>query len=305
MEQLISEFLNYLKFERNRSLHTIANYKLDLTLFANFARHEDETITWQVVDADIVRKWMEVMMDSGSRATTILRRLSSLRSFFRFAMVRGYVEKDPVYHLKGPKKAKPLPQYLQEQEMDKLLGEDFWTDSFADCRARTIILTFYSTGMRLSELTNLDDSSVDFSSFQLKVLGKRNKERIIPFGEELANTLKDYIKKRNKEIATSSPALFVTDKGMRMKSWQVREIVRRNLSKVTTMKKRSPHVLRHTFATAMLNNSADLESIRALLGHESISTTEIYTHTTFEQLQKVYRDTHPRGENNDEKTKTS
>ncbi len=297
MEKLISQFLDYLQHERNRSPHTIANYGLDLQLFTAFARRTDENITPQAVDADLIRGWMEEMMDKGSSATSINRRLSSLRSFFRYAKRQGLVKSDPAYHIKGPKKGKPLPQYLQEQEMDRLLSDDYWTDSFADLRARTIILLFYSTGIRLSELTALDDSSIDFSSRQIKVLGKRNKERLVPFGTELSLALQKYITARNKTIAVTS-ALFVTDKGVRMKDWQVRNLVKTHLSKVTTMKKRSPHVLRHSFATAMLNNDADLESIKELLGHESIATTEIYTHTTFEQLRKVYQRTHPRGEGN-------
>ncbi len=263
MEKLVSEFLDYLKFEKNRSLHTVTNYCRDLHLFKAYARQCDENVSWQTVDADLIRSWMETMMDEGGSATSINRRLSSLRSFFRFAVSRGRMVKNPACRLKGPKKGKPLPQYLQEQEIDRLLDDEYWDGSFADVRSRAIILTFYSTGIRLSELTGLDDSSVDFRARKLKVLGKRNKERIVPFGTELANALNDYIKKRNEFVCPVSAALFVTDKGARMQNWQVERDVKRNLSKVTTMKKRSPHVLRHSFATAMLNNGAGLEGIKA------------------------------------------
>ncbi len=301
MEKLISEFLNYLKSERNRSLHTVANYKFDLQLFSSFALSQDASLTWQTVDSDLIRAWMEDMMDGGSRATSINRRLSSLRSFFRFALMRGLVEADPAHLVRGPKKGKPLPQYLHSQEMDRLLDDIPWADTLSDLRARTIILTFYSTGLRLSELVQLDDSSLDFSLGQLKVLGKRSKERIVPFGRELSEALALYVSRRDKESPSKDGALFVGDDGGRMKAFQVRNLVRSHLSKVTSMKKRSPHVLRHSFATAMLNNSADLEGIRSLLGHESISTTKIYTHTTIEQLQKVYRSSHPRGDTNEAK----
>ncbi len=296
MEKLISEFLDYLQYERNRSECTVKNYGADLRAFQSYVKELGEEVSWQTVDADLIRDWMESMMDKGNSATSINRRLSSLRSFYRFAMARGRVEKDPAYHVKGPKKAKTLPQYLREEEMDRLLDDEYWDEGFTETRGRTIILTFYSTGIRLSELTGMDVGSVDFRAGQIKVLGKRNKERIVPFGNELRETLQRYLKARQEVARPGTEALFVSDKGYRMEAWQVRNEVRRNLSKVSTMKKRSPHVLRHTFATAMLNNESDLKSIKELLGHESVSTTEIYTHTTFEQLRSVYERAHPRGE---------
>jgi integrase/recombinase XerC len=237
---------------------------------------------------------MESMMDKGNNATSVNRRLSALRSFYRFALSHHLVDKDPVHEIVGPKKLKPLPQFLKESEMDRLLEPDMWNSSYESVRARTIIITFYETGIRLSELIGLDDSSVDFENYQLKVTGKRNKQRIIPFGDELYEALADYINLRNEKIDRLSDALFLTSKGRRMTSNQVREEVKINLSKVCTLKKRSPHVLRHTFATAMLNHQAGLESVKKLLGHESLSTTEIYTHTTFEQLKREYANAHPR-----------
>ena len=291
---MINEFLNYLKFERNRSDLTIKNYGEDLRAFKEFYGNLDGCHSWKSVDSDIIRDWMESMMDKGNNATSINRRLSALRSFYRFALARKLVDKDPVHGVTGPKKGRPLPQFLKENEMDRLLDAESWTESFEDVRDRTIIMTFYETGIRLSELIGLDDSMVDFSNRQLKVTGKRNKQRVIPFGEELLATLRDYMKCRDKEVDRQSEALFVTAKGQRMTSSQVREAVRKNLSKVCTLKKRTPHVLRHTFATAMLNNKAGIESVKKLLGHESLSTTEIYTHTTFEQLKREYYSAHPR-----------
>ena len=291
---MINEFLNYLKFERNRSDLTIRNYGEDLRAFKEFYGNLDSRLSWKSVDSDIIRDWMESMMDKGNNATSINRRLSALRSFYRFALARKLVDKDPVHGVTGPKKGRPLPQFLKENEMDRLLDAESWTESFEDVRDRTVIMTFYETGIRLSELIGLDDSVVDFSNRQLKVTGKRNKQRVIPFGEELLATLRDYMKCRDKEADRQSEALFVTAKGQRMTSSQVREAVRKNLSKVCTLKKRTPHVLRHTFATAMLNNKAGIESVKKLLGHESLSTTEIYTHTTFEQLKREYYSAHPR-----------
>ena len=291
---MINEFLNYLKFERNRSDLTIKNYGEDLRAFEEFYGNLDSRLSWKSVDSDVIRDWMESMMDKGNNATSINRRLSALRSFYRFALARKLVDKDPVHGVTGPKKGRPLPQFLKENEMDRLLDVESWTESFEDVRDRTIIMTFYETGIRLSELIGLDDCMVDFSNRQLKVTGKRNKQRVIPFGEELLAMLRDYMKCRDREVNLQSEALFVTAKGQRMTSSQVREGVKRNLSKVCTLKKRTPHVLRHTFATAMLNNKAGIESVKKLLGHESLSTTEIYTHTTFEQLKCEYYSAHPR-----------
>lgn len=291
---MINEFLNYLKFERNRSDLTIKNYGEDLRAFKEFYGNLEGCHSWKSVDSDIIRDWMESMMDKGNNATSINRRLSALRSFYRFALARKLVDKDPVHGVTGPKKGRPLPQFLKENEMDRLLDAESWTESFEDVRDRTVIMTFYETGIRLSELIGLDDSMVDFSNRQLKVTGKRNKQRVIPFGEELLATLRDYVKCRDKEVNRQSEALFVSAKGWRMTSSQVREAVKKNLSKVCTLKKRTPHVLRHTFATAMLNNKAGIESVKKLLGHESLSTTEIYTHTTFEQLKREYYSAHPR-----------
>ena len=291
---MINEFLNYLKFERNRSDLTIKNYGEDLRAFKEFYGNLEGCHSWKSVDSDVIRDWMESMMDKGNSATSINRRLSALRSFYRFALARKLVDKDPVHGVTGPKKGRPLPQFLKENEMDRLLDAESWTEGFEDVRDRTIIMTFYETGIRLSELIGLDDSMVDFSNRQLKVTGKRNKQRVIPLGEELLATLRDYMKCRDKGVDRQSEALFVSAKGQRMTSSQVREGVRKNLSKVCTLKKRTPHVLRHTFATAMLNNKAGIESVKKLLGHESLSTTEIYTHTTFEQLKREYYSAHPR-----------
>ena len=291
---MIDKFLDYLRFERNRSELTVKNYRDDLRSFEKFFRDLKNPVSWESVDLDVVRNWMERMMDEGNNAASINRRLSALRSFYRFALSRKLVDKDPVHGITGPKKGKPLPQFLKEKEMDRLLEREYWTRSFEDVRDRAIIMTFYETGIRLSELTGLDDKMVDFAEYQLKVTGKRNKQRIIPFGEELCTTLRDYMECRDREVGRLSEALFVTNEGQRMSASLVRERVKRSLSKVCTLKKRSPHVLRHTFATAMLNHKAGIESVKKLLGHESLSTTEIYTHTTFEQLKREYSIAHPR-----------
>ena len=294
MSMTTEQFLNYLQYELNRSELTMASYGDDLRAFEAFFKNKDTQLSWEAIDADIIRDWMESMMDKGCSATTIQRRLSALRSFFRFGLTRGYVEKNPARGIVGPKRSRPLPQFLREGEMNRLLDDVPVGDSYRDLLAYTIVLTFYSTGMRLAELVGLNDDSIDFEARVIKVTGKGSKQRLIPFADELEAGLKAYIARRDAEVARCDKAFFVDQRGERVKRGAVQNSVRASLAKVTSMKKRSPHVLRHSFATAMLNNDAGLESVKKLLGHESLSTTEIYTHTTFEQLRKIYDKAHPR-----------
>jgi len=292
---MINQFLNYLRYERNTSPLTVQTYEEALREFESYLSLRDNGLSLAAVDADLIRDWMESLMDKGNTASTIDKKLSALRSFYRFALKRKLVERDPAHCITGPKKAKPLPQFLREGEMNQLLDVLEWNlEDYKDVRARTILLLFYEAGLRRSELTGLDDEQVDMDVCQLKVTGKRNKQRIIPFGKELAEALTWYKTLRDQQPVKKCHALFLNDKGDRMTGNQVYAIVHRYLTAVTSLKKRSPHVLRHTFATAMLNNGAGLESIKNLLGHESVSTTEIYAHTTFEQLKRVYKEAHPR-----------
>ena len=288
------QFLNYLQYELNRSELTIVSYGDDLRAFEAFFKNKDALLTWEAVDADLIRDWMESMMDKGCSATTIQRRLSALRSFYRFGLTRGYVTKNPARGIVGPKLSRPLPQFLRESEMNHLLDDVPVGDSYRELLAYIIVLVFYSTGMRLAELVGLDDDNIDFDTRVIKVLGKGSKQRLIPFADELEEGLKIYVARRDAEVVRKDKAFFVDQRGQRVKRGAVQNSVRASLAKVTSMKKRSPHVLRHTFATAMLNNEAGLESVKKLLGHESLSTTEIYTHTTFEQLKKIYDKAHPR-----------
>lgn len=288
------QFLNYLQYELNRSELTIVSYGDDLRAFEAFFKNKDTLLTWEAVDADLIRDWMESMMDKGCSATTIQRRLSALRSFYRFGLTRGYVTKNPARGIVGPKRSRPLPQFLRESEMNRLLDDMPVGDSYRELLAYIIVLVFYSTGMRLAELVGLDDDNIDFDTRVIKVLGKGSKQRLIPFADELEEGLRIYVARRDAEVVRKDKAFFVDQRGQRVKRGAVQNSVRASLAKVTSMKKRSPHVLRHTFATAMLNNEAGLESVKKLLGHESLSTTEIYTHTTFEQLKKIYDKAHPR-----------
>ena len=290
----IRGFLDYFEHELNRSQCTINSYSEDLQAFEKYFKSLPGSISWETVDADVIRDWMESMMDKGNKASSVGRRLSALRTFYRYALMKHYVDTDPAHRVLVPKKEKPLPQFLKEDEMNELLDRQKWGDDFGSVRARTIIITFYETGMRLSELLGLDDRDVDMVNRVVKVTGKGDKQRVIPFGDELYKTLEDYLKLRDVSVERKSTALFLSDKGQRVSASAVRKMVKEKLSRVCSLKKKSPHVLRHTFATAMLNHDAGIESLKRLLGHAKLSTTEIYTHTTFEQLKRVYTQAHPR-----------
>ena len=287
-------FLEYLTRERNYSLRTVEEYRDDLNAFESYYKKVDSTLSWETIDGDVVRDWMVSMMEAGRTATTVNRRLSALRTFYRYLLKRDWIKADPVRNIQGPKKKKPLPVFLKESEMDRLLDGEFFGSDFLGKRDKLIVNTFYVTGVRLSELTGLNNQDVDLWGGVIKVTGKRNKQRIVPFGRELEALLRTYLDEKSSLGMEDGGAMFVDEKGERLTNVKVRNLVRHYLGMVTTQKKRSPHVLRHTFATSMLNHHADLESLKELLGHESISTTEIYTHTTFEELKEMYNQAHPR-----------
>ena len=291
---LTDSFLDYLQYERNYSEETIKSYREDLRQFEEFAREEIGDSAPSEVKAELVREWIVSLMDRGYTSTSINRKLSSLRSFYKFLLRKGEVAVNPLQKITGPKNKKPLPAFLRESDMDRLLDEVDFGEGFKGCRDHMIIEMFYATGVRLSELIGLDNKDVDFSSSLIKVTGKRNKQRLIPFGEELKIAMMEYVDVRNEAVPIRTNAFFVWENGERLSRSIVENLVKRNLSKVVTLKKRSPHVLRHTFATTMLNHDAELGAIKELLGHESLATTEVYTHTTFEELKKVYNLAHPR-----------
>ena len=291
---LTDSFLDYLQYERNYSEETIKSYREDLRQFEEFAREEIGDSAPSEVKAELVREWIVSLMDRGYTSTSINRKLSSLRSFYKFLLRKGEVAVNPLQKITGPKNKKPLPAFLRESDMDRLLDEVDFGEGFKGCRDHMIIEMFYATGVRLSELIGLDNKDVDFSSSLIKVTGKRNKQRLIPFGEELKIAMMEYVDVRNEAVPIRTNAFFVRENGERLSRSIVENLVKRNLSKVVTLKKRSPHVLRHTFATTMLNHDAELGAIKELLGHESLATTEVYTHITFEELKKVYNLAHPR-----------
>ena len=291
---LVEAFLDYLRLERNYSERTIVSYGTDLREFERYLEKTEAELDFTKVHADLVRNWISDLMDGGRTAASVNRKLSSLRSFYRYLLRKKEVAVNPMLKIVGLKKNRPLPSFVREKDMNRLLDEISFDEGFEGYRNRMVLEMFYATGMRLSELIGLNDVDVDLSTRLIKVTGKRNKQRLIPFGNELAQDLLIYKKVRDDAFPDGVKAFFVRKNGERMYSMQVYRIVKRNLSKVVTLKKRSPHVLRHTFATAMLNDNAELRAVQALLGHESLATTEVYTHTTFEELKKVYEQAHPR-----------
>ncbi len=291
---LTDSFLDYLRYERNYSDDTVKAYGEDIRQFQEFGGEDVGLQSPSEVVVDVVREWMIHLMNLGYATTSVNRKLSSLRSYYKYLLRKGEVKVDPLRKITGPKNKKNLPVFVKESEMNRLLDDEDFGEGFEGCRDHLVIAMFYATGMRLSELIGLDDGDVDFAASVIKVTGKRNKQRLIPFGEELRAEMEAYVKQRDESVPVRSGAFFVRKTGERLYPNIVRKIVTRNLSKVVTVKKRSPHVLRHTFATSMLNHDAELGAIKELLGHESLATTEIYTHTTFEELKKVYNQAHPR-----------
>ncbi len=290
---LIDSFLDYLKFERNYSDKTILFYRIDLCQFKDFVSEKND-FDPNALKAELIREWIVFMMDKGYTTTSVNRKLSSLRSFFKYLLREEVMAIDPMRKIVGPKNRKSLPVFVKEADMDRLLDDINFGTGFRACRDRLIIEMFYVTGIRVSELVGLNDESVDLGLMTLKVTGKRNKQRLVPFSESFKSTLLEYVNMRDKEIQSKTDAFFVNEDGERLYSGLIYKIVKRNLSKVVTLKKRSPHVLRHSFATAMLNNEAELGAIKELLGHASLAATEKYTHATFEELKKVYKQAHPR-----------
>lgn len=291
---LKDSFLKFLRFEKNYSDKTIVSYGTDLSKFEEYFKKLDENLDFTAVDADIIRGWVLSLMEDGYTATSVNRKLSSLRSFYHYLLRQGVASVDPLLKVTGPKKKKPLPVFIKDADMTRLLDETAFDAGFEGLRDRLILEVFYETGIRRSELIGLTDADVDLFAKQIKVTGKRNKQRLIPFGDELKEDIEAYLSARKDLLPEGGEAFFVRKNGKAMYPYLVYLLVKRYLSRVVSLKKKSPHVLRHTFATSMLNNHAELSAVKELLGHESLTTTEVYTHTTFEELKKVYEQAHPR-----------
>jgi integrase/recombinase XerC len=291
---LIDSFLTYLTYERRYSPHTVISYRNDLEQFGDYVEKEFGVSDNSEFSNQVVRQWIIHLMDSGYTPASVNRKLSSLRSFFHFLIKEGSIQSNPMSRIECVKAVKRLPSFVKESEMDRLLDDTSFPSDFGGMRDKLIISFFYETSVRSSELIGLKESDVDFEKMQIKVDGKRNKQRLIPFGPHLKLSLLNYIEAKKVAFPAQSESLFVTEKGEKLYPMLVYKIVKNQLSLVTSLSKRSPHVIRHSFATVLLNHGAAMNSVKELLGHESLSTTQIYTHVSFEEMKKEYKQAHPR-----------
>lgn len=291
---LIEKYINYLRYEKNYSSHTEISYFTDLTQFDEFISTRFESVGLKTIDGDIVRQWIVSLMDSGVSARSVNRKLSSLKSFYKYLLKIGEIGSNPMRKIVGPKIKQSLPSFVNIAEMDQILDEQESLSDFESVRNRIVIELFYMTGMRRAELIGLKDLDVDFSADLIRVTGKRNKQRLIPFSSSTKKKLEEYLDLRNKEVEKQTDYFFVTKDGMQLYPMLVYRVVSASLKWIPTLAKTSPHVLRHSFATGMLNNGAELNAVKELLGHSSLASTEVYTHTSFEELKKIYNKAHPR-----------
>ncbi|MGC9352331.1 MAG: tyrosine-type recombinase/integrase [Mariniphaga sp.] len=288
-------FIDYLKYEKRNSSHTVTAYKKDLDQFVLFCTERVGEFDVKRVDAKLVRSWIVSLMEQQYTPRSVNRKISTVKAFFRFLMKNEVVENNPAINIPVPKIRKRLPNFVEENNLHHLLDDGFFTDDFSGIRDKLIITLLYGTGIRLAELLQLKERDFDTSGYLIKVLGKRQKERIIPYPRSINQLLQQYIEIRNREIGNCHEALLVTVKGEPVYEKLIYRVVNKYLEKVTSLEKKSPHVLRHSYATHLLNRGADLNAVKELLGHSNLSATQIYTHTTFEKLHNIYKQAHPRG----------
>ena len=288
----VKNFLDYLKIEKRYSVHTTVSYKNDLNQFNLYLSNTYSGIEFHKVEMIHIRSYMVHLLESKLAKSTVSRKISTIKSLYKYLKKEQLISSSPVQLLETPKLESRLPVFLKEDEIVNLFEEFKFEDSFSGKRDKMILYFFYQTGIRLSELIGLKD--VDVRNGELKVLGKRNKERIIPLSNNIQPLIDQYLTLRNTlDIKTSH--FFVTDKGNKLYEKFVYRKVNRYLSMVSSKQKKSPHILRHTFATHMLNNGADLNAIKEILGHENLSATQVYTHNTFQKLKSIHKQSHPRG----------
>ena len=292
-------FINFLKYEKRYSPHTVKAYEKDLDRFVEFCTKMVGDFVVKDVDLKLLRSWVVDLMEHDYNPSSVSRMMTAVKSFYNFLLREQVVDINPAINVPLPKIRKKLPHFVEENNLNHLLDDDLFDNGFRGRRDKLIISLFYGTGIRLAELINLKDRDFNTAEYLIKVLGKRNKERIVPYPREINQLFNDYLEIRNDEIVNNSGYLFVTEKGKQIYEKLVYRVVKSNLARVTSLEKKSPHVLRHTYATHLLNNGADLNAVKELLGHANLAATQVYTHTTFEKLQQSYKQAHPRGGKND------
>ena len=286
-------FLEYLQFEKRYSIHTVTAYRIDLDQFFEYLHHRYNIADIQTVTHPMIRSWLVEMMESGIGARSITRKLTTLKSFYKYLLREGIMTLNPMRKIASPKIPKRLPVFVEKDKMELLLDHVDFGDGYQGIRNKIVLELFYSTGIRLAELVNLKETDLDFHHDTIKVLGKRNKERLIPFSHKMGSLMNLYLAEKRNSFGDTKD-LFLTDKGKRIYPRMVYRIVTRYLGEVTTLEKKSPHVLRHTFATHLLNNGAELNAVKELLGHASLSATQVYTHNTIDNLKRIYKQAHPK-----------
>jgi len=290
---LQDDFIKYLQFEKRYSEHTLVAYHTDLVQFIQYLGKSDGDFDFSKVTSKQVRSWIISMMDNKVSSKSVNRKIATVRSFYKYLMREGIVDVSPVQLVKAPKVGKKLPTFVQKENLDQLLDHDYFGHDFEGIRNKAIISLLYGTGVRLAELKNLTCPNIDISGHTIKVLGKGNKERIIPYPKSIDQPLLEYMEMR-KEVAKGTTLLLLTPEGEPVYDKLIYRVVNKHLSMVTTVSKKSPHVLRHSYATHLLNNGADLNAVKELLGHSNLAATQVYTHTTFEKLKEIYKQAHPR-----------
>ena len=286
--------MGYIEYERRYSKHTIESYANDLEQFHLYLKSEYHKEQIEMASHLEIRSWIVQMMEHKITPRSINRKLSTLKSFFKFLMRKGIVKKSPLSKVLAPKTSKRLPVFVEKSGIERLLTDIEFPEGFIGARDKMILDLFYGTGMRRSELNNLKETDIDSYNAQIKVLGKGNKERIIPIQPQLRTALKEYIDLKNRSTAMPSIYLFVNEEGKLLNPSNIYQIVKKYLNLITTIDKKSPHVLRHTFATHLMNNGADINAVKELLGHASLAATQVYTHNTIEKLKNIYKQAHPK-----------
>ena len=290
----LNSFLQYLRYEKRFSPHTVLAYEKDIEQFMSYSLAVFEISQPGDVMHTHVRSWIVHLMQNEISTRSINRKISALKTYFKFLMKRGNVEKNPLSKIVAPKAGKRLPSFIEKKATGRLLEDFDFGDGYAGARSKMVIELLYSTGIRRSELIGLKRSDIDLRKQQLKVFGKGGKERLVPFGDSLCNSLKAYLKVKNETFPSSGESLFLTDKGKPVYPKLIYNTVKKYLSLVSTSEQKSPHVLRHSFATHLSDNGADLNAVKELLGHSSLAATQIYTHNSIEKLKKVYEKAHPK-----------
>jgi integrase/recombinase XerC len=294
-EKYQQQFLEHLKYQKRYSQHTIISYENDLSAFSTFMLKDYADTEINEIKTAYIRSWLAEMKEDAMASRSLNRKISALRSFFKYLLKNDVVKVNPVTTIISPKMPKRLPQFVEEKDTHNLFSEVVFSEGFKGLTEKLILEILYNTGMRKAELISLKEHQIDMSNTQIKVLGKGNKERIIPVSKQLMNDVKLYIAEKRRIIGRGEENfLFVTDKGKPLDPKQVYNIARKYLTKVTTIDKKSPHILRHSFATHLMNNGADLNAVKELLGHSSLAATQIYTHNTIEKLKDVYKKAHPK-----------